>query len=63
MAQMRGIFSLPLAAILIAGSGVATAQTPTEPQVVERTVKALPNNPGHFRRFGWPARQAREALS
>jgi len=43
MAQMRGIFSLPLAAILIADSGVATAQTPTEPQVVERTVKALPN--------------------
>ena len=43
MAQMRGVFSLPLAAILIAGSGVATAQTPTEPQVVERTVKALPN--------------------
>jgi hypothetical protein len=43
MAQMQGIFSLPVAAILIASSGVATAQTPTEPQVVERTVKALPN--------------------
>lgn len=43
MPQVWGVFSLGLAAILIAGGGAATAQAPNEPQVVERTVKTLPN--------------------
>jgi hypothetical protein len=43
MARLKGGFLLTLAALFVADGGAATAQTPTEPQIVERAVKALPN--------------------